>query len=196
MKRYKLNIRNLACFCLAYFCLTLVAVPQENKKNMLMLIDDFETNTEKWIDESAVEHKPTFELSDNAKVGKKSMKIVFPANTRGGTSIANYLKDWHKDGTVISFWGKAEKESKIQIKVNELVSVHNQFEGFSAEVIIKPQWTLINVPLSKFTYLWGHGGGNKKTDPERIRLIAFEQSDVKVAITVWLDDVAVNKSSE
>lgn len=168
-------------------------------KGMIFKIDDFEkpeTSKERWVDESNVPQKPTVEFTDAGKEGKHGMKISFHKNGKGGASIAHYLDDkeqWPAEGNVVLFWAKADKASPMRIKLNEMAGAHGTFEGFSAEVNVTTEWKEVRIPLSDFKYLWGHAGGNKKLEPEKIRLIAFEHVNTANPVVFFIDSVGAAK---
>lgn len=163
------------------------------------VVDDFEgPHLKKWRKADSGKTKSVVEFSDDAKVGKKSMKVAFIGEKKEGSWTDLYYdigtENWPKGGDTLTFWAKAAKECKMRVKIDQGES-HEVMEMYmSDELAVGKEWTKISLPVSKITnYLWGHlQPPSGKVVPENVYGIGFMEVDFPVEFLI--DQLQIEKS--
>lgn len=157
-----------------------------------VVLDDFESGTKSanWKDMSGGDDiKCEMEIVGDAKNGKHAAKFSF-AGTKGDEKWVDihYETPWPEKGVAVSFWAKAAKPCKVQVKIEEGLK-HQEYAGYIVEANLTTEWKEYTFKLNSFKWLWGHSKQKEHPEAGKIRGVGFGDGDLPA--TFYLDDFKI-----
>jgi hypothetical protein len=150
-----------------------------------VMIEDFESGRARWRDAGSGWKKTSVEIVDGGVGGRRAARITFEGSGTGEawTDLTWPVERWPDRATAVSFWARAPKSCKVQIKM-QLGPGHDDLEMWAKTVEVGTGWRAYVVPVAEFTeFIWGHKRGSR-VEPARIVGIGFVEVDFPVVFEV------------
>lgn len=163
----------------------------------VVVIDNFEADTSAklWSSflDSGTLHSSITTTDSTSRVGKKAAKITF-TGTRSKNSWTNlYCKTIIPDqATKVSFWAKAGKECKVQVKLNQGTN-HENMEMYGKTISIGTGWKKYAIGIDEFSeFIFSHLKMEGKDSPGKVnkkQVFGVGFAEVDLPVTFFIDQL-------